>query len=528
MLKSKKIVDWLYNYSLYFIIGALLLVIIAIEPSFVRVSNFTTILTQSATKIIYACGIAGIIVLGGTDLALGREVGLAAVVAASLLQAVDYSQRVFSADQVPALPLIVPLLLVMVLLGIICAAHGFIVAHWGVAPFVASLGVQLISYGLCLQYFNTVCNSNPLSGFTKTYSKFCQGTIRIGNISLSYLMFYAIAVVAVMWVIWNRTTLGKNMFAIGGNREAAKVCGVNVKRTIIIVYIIAGLPYTPGHEMAGVIVAVGKGVDPARIGEHISAAIDIVCGECEFCRIGRTNLCRSLVRIGFERDGSHEEYCVIPAKNAFTVDPTIPFEEITGIPDAVGCMYNGLKNQAKLGIGQTLLILGVGGLGMNAIQIAKLMGATVYATSRKADKLEVAKQMGADAVIDTSCEDLRTRVAELTNGRGVDVVLDNIGLEWSINEGVYMVRPGGKVLVCGYISEDFKVNYQEVMKFEKEILGMRGMTRQDMAEVVELVNQRKIVPYVYKTVPFEQINEALGLLRDGKTKGRVVLLFPED
>lgn len=134
------------------------------------------------------------------------------------------------------------------------------------------------------------------------------------------------------------------------------------------------LPYTPGHEMAGVIATVGEGVDPARIGEHISAAIDIVCGECEFCRTGRTNLCRSLVRIGFERDGSHEEYCVIPAKNAFTVDPTIPFEEITGIPDAVGCMYNGLKNQAKLGIGQTLLILGVGGLGMNAIQIAKLDG----------------------------------------------------------------------------------------------------------------------------------------------------------
>ena len=86
MLKSKKIVDWLYDYSLYFIIGALLLVIIAIEPSFVRVSNFTTILTQSATKVIYACGIAGIIVLGGTDLALGREVGLAAVVAASAVE----------------------------------------------------------------------------------------------------------------------------------------------------------------------------------------------------------------------------------------------------------------------------------------------------------------------------------------------------------------------------------------------------------------------------------------------------------
>ena len=144
--------------------------------------------------------------------------------------------------------------------------------------------------------------------------------------------------------------------------------------------------------------AVGKGVDPACIGEHISAAIDIICGECEFCRTGRTNLCRSLVRIGFERDGSHEEYCVIPAKNAFTVAPTIPFEEITGIPDAVGCMYNGLKNQAKLGIGQTLLILGVGGLGMNAIQIAKLMGATVGQGNVAMDAARCAKRLGAENV----------------------------------------------------------------------------------------------------------------------------------
>ena len=173
MLKSKKIVDWLYDYSLYFIIGALLLVIIAIEPSFVRVSNFTTILTQSATKVIYACGIAGIIVLGGTDLALGREVGLAAVVAASLLQAVDYSQRVFSADQVPALPLIVPLLLVMVILGIICAAHGFIVAHWGVAPFfhlsetagsITTMMLTFIGVFLALRAFDSVNTVGVLRG----------------------------------------------------------------------------------------------------------------------------------------------------------------------------------------------------------------------------------------------------------------------------------------------------------------------------------------------------------------------------
>uniref|UniRef100_UPI003AB32C4A galactose/methyl galactoside ABC transporter permease MglC n=1 Tax=Enterocloster clostridioformis TaxID=1531 RepID=UPI003AB32C4A len=245
-MKKRTLTDILYDYALYFIIGILLLVIIAMEPSFVRLSNVTTILTQSATKIIYACGVVGIIVLGGTDLALGREVGLAAVIAASLLQAADYSQRIFSLDTVPALPLIVPLLLVMVILAVISGLHGFVVAHWGVAPFIASLGIQLVSYGLCLQYFNGVCNSNPVSGFDKFFSKFCQGTIRIGGLSLSYLMFYAIAVVAIMWIIWNRTTLGKNMFAIGGNREAAKVCGVNVKRTMIIVYVIAGILYAFG------------------------------------------------------------------------------------------------------------------------------------------------------------------------------------------------------------------------------------------------------------------------------------------
>ena len=245
-MKKRTLTDILYDYALYFIIGILLLVIIAMEPSFVRLSNVTTILTQSATKIIYACGVAGIIVLGGTDLALGREVGLAAVIAASLLQAADYSQRIFSLDTVPALPLIVPLLLVMVILAVISGLHGFVVAHWGVAPFIASLGIQLVSYGLCLQYFNGVCNSNPVSGFDKFFSKFCQGTIRIGGLSLSYLMFYAIAVVAIMWIIWNRTALGKNMFAIGGNREAAKVCGVNVKRTMIIVYVIAGILYAFG------------------------------------------------------------------------------------------------------------------------------------------------------------------------------------------------------------------------------------------------------------------------------------------
>lgn len=287
------------------------------------------------------------------------------------------------------------------------------------------------------------------------------------------------------------------------------------------------IPYTPGHEMAGVIEAVGPDVTNVAVGDHITAAIDIICGECRFCRTGRTNLCRSLVRIGFERDGSHEEYCVIPAANAFPVADWIPFEQVTGLPDAVGCMYNAIKNQADVRPGDRVLILGTGGLGMNAIQLAKVFGAEVYATSRQDEKIRISMEMGADAAINTKTQDLAEEITRLTDGEMCDVVIDNIGIKTSIDEALKLVRPGGKVIVTGYNDESFEANYQEIMKFEKEIIGMRGMTRQDLAEVIRLVEAKKITPYVYRTLPFEQINEGLQMLRDGSAKGRVVLMMEE-
>lgn len=283
------------------------------------------------------------------------------------------------------------------------------------------------------------------------------------------------------------------------------------------------LPYTPGHEMAGIIDAVGDGVMNVKVGDHITAAIDIICGKCKYCRTGRTNLCENLSRIGFERNGSHEEYCVIPAENAFKVADWIPFEQVTGFPDAVGCMYNAIKNVAKVKPGDRVLILGVGGLGMNAIQLAKIFGAEVFATSRRPEKLEIARQMGADHVINTKTENLEEIIEEITAGEMLDVVIDNIGIKNSINDSLKLVCAGGKVIVTGYNDPQFVADYQDVMKFEKQILGMRGMTRQDLAEVIRLVENHKLTPYVYKTMPFEKINEALQEMRDGKALGRIVL-----
>ncbi len=283
------------------------------------------------------------------------------------------------------------------------------------------------------------------------------------------------------------------------------------------------LPYTPGHEMAGVIAAVGEGVARVKPGDHVVSAIDITCGTCRYCLGGRTNLCRNLLRVGFERDGSHEEYCVIPAANAFKVADHVPFDQMTSITDAVGCMYNAIKNRAKIRPGDRLLILGTGGLGMNAIQIAKIFGATVYATSRQQEKLDISLEMGADAVINTKEKDLHAEIVRLTDGEMCDAVIDNIGIKSSIHDALKLVCAGGRVIVSGYNDPSFEAEYQNIMKFEKEILGMRGMTKLDLVEVIRLVETGRIVPFVYKTLPFERINEGLNMLRTGEAKGRVVL-----
>ncbi len=284
------------------------------------------------------------------------------------------------------------------------------------------------------------------------------------------------------------------------------------------------LPYTPGHEISGEIVAVGDGVSGCCVGDYIVAAIDITCKRCEYCLSGRSNLCTELVRIGFERDGGHAQYCVIPAENAFLVDRSIPPEVVTGFVDAFGCMYNAVKNRAKVTADDKVLIMGVGGLGINGLQLAKHYGAEVYCSSREQEKLDIAESFGCDLAVNTQNTDLYTAVMNKTNGRGCDVVIDNVGIKSSINLAVKLVRPGGKVIVCGYIAESFEVNYQEILKFEKEILGVRGMTRKDLADVIKLVEAGKVTPYVYKTIPLSQINEGLQELESGAASGRIVIV----
>jgi len=284
------------------------------------------------------------------------------------------------------------------------------------------------------------------------------------------------------------------------------------------------LPFVPGHEMAGIVEEVGPGVSTYLLGKHMVGYIDIACHKCRYCRSGRSNLCTDLIRIGFERDGSHQQYCTIPAKNVCVIDETIPFEQAAIVPDAVACMLHAVKNIGKVRPGQWVFILGVGGIGFQGVQLAKFFGAKVIAASRKEKRLDIARELGADHIVNTSREDLLQCVTKITGGNLCDVVFDLIGNENSVDLAAGICCRGGKVVLAAYTTPSFRANYQEIVIREKELLGIRGTTPEILAESIDLVAKGMITPFVYKTMPFDQINEGLEEIRQGTALGRIVAL----
>src|SRR5450759_5445946 len=186
------------------------------------------------------------------------------------------------------------------------------------------------------------------------------------------------------------------------------------------------LPRIPGHEIAGEVAALGPETRGWQLGSRVIVALDVTCGLCRHCLTGQTQRCPNKQRIGFERDGGHADYVSVPAANLVALPAEISYEAAAILPDAVACMYHSLIHQGRVGIGQRILILGVGGLGIHGVQIARSAGAEVMATSRQAHRIALAEQYGAIGV-NTADQPLAVAVAEFTDGEGVDVAVDNIG-----------------------------------------------------------------------------------------------------
>lgn len=245
-LTRKSVGQFLLDNAIIIVLLLLVGVFVYKDPNFLSLVNFTNILSQASTNVIIALGVAGLIVTQGTDLSAGRMVGLSAVVAASLLQSPDNVSRVYQV--LPSVLahqyIIVALLVACLVTGALGLVNGIIIAKLKVTPFITTLGTMIIIYGLSSMYVDREpMGAQPIGGLATHYTNFAQGGFHLAGLTVPYLVIYAAIVTALMWILWNKTRFGKNLFAVGGNPEAAAVSGVNITKTLMLVYMLAGVLY---------------------------------------------------------------------------------------------------------------------------------------------------------------------------------------------------------------------------------------------------------------------------------------------
>lgn len=244
-LDAKKIGNFLLNNALIIIMLLVAAYVAITQPSFLSPSSLINLLSLTAAYLPVALGIAGCIVLTGTDLSAGRAVGVTACIAASLLQAADAANKMW--PNIGTLPIPLVILIVIAIGAAIGAFNGFFVAKFKLHPFIVTLATQLILYTFLLLYVQQGNNKGmAISGLSDGYRNFVVGNpplLNFGSIQIPNYVIYALILTVVMWFVWNKTTFGKNMFALGANEEAARVSGVNVFATTIAVFALAGAMY---------------------------------------------------------------------------------------------------------------------------------------------------------------------------------------------------------------------------------------------------------------------------------------------
>ena len=268
--------ETLLNNALYILLVIAIIYTFTQNHQFLSMGSIINIISLSAANIPIACGIAGCIVLTGTDLSAGRIVGLTACISASLLQSMDYATKMFPNWKPFPIPAVI--LIVMLVGAVIGLVNGFFVARFGLHPFIVTLATQLITYGILLMYIMINGNNGqPLSGLDQSFKSFVTGSIiGIGGVPIPNYVWYAIIIVVIMWFVWNKTTFGKNMFAVGSNPEAANVSGVNVMKTTILV-----------HTLAGAMYGITGFIESARIGSNqANTGLNYECDAIAACVIG--------------------------------------------------------------------------------------------------------------------------------------------------------------------------------------------------------------------------------------------------
>jgi propanol-preferring alcohol dehydrogenase len=277
-------------------------------------------------------------------------------------------------------------------------------------------------------------------------------------------------------------------------------------------------PLILGHEASGTVAALGAGVTRWKEGDRVLLPAVYGCGQCRMCRTGRENVCDNMVMFGNNVDGAYAEFMLAPAKDALAMPPEVPLIEGAIIADATTTPYHAVVNRGRVQPGDTVVVIGCGGIGLNLVQIAAAVGARVIAVDIVDQKLQWACQFGASAGVNAKgVERLDKELRKLTGG-GADVAFEAIGNPATQEQAFSAVRTGGRVVLVGSSDKPMTLNTGRAMYREIEIIGSLGCRAVDYPRVLELVRQGKIKVAELVTARFalDDINAAFDTLRRGE------------
>ena len=282
-------------------------------------------------------------------------------------------------------------------------------------------------------------------------------------------------------------------------------------------------PHIMGADGAGTVEAVGDGVTGIRPGDRVLMNPGRSCGRCDACRSGDQPLCRSYGILGEHFEGTIAEYVVVPEANVSRIGEGFSWAEAASFPLATLTAWRMLTTRARLRAGETVLVWGMGGgVALAAVQIAKLLGARVVATSSSDAKLEVAKQLGADVTINHTSRDVARDVRSLT-GVGADVVVDSVG-EKTWEASLRALRPLGRLVTCGATTGPLvTLDLRKLFWFQWSLLGSTMGSHREFREIVALAERGLLRPVVDSVVPLVDGGSAFARMASGTQLGKLVI-----
>jgi len=276
------------------------------------------------------------------------------------------------------------------------------------------------------------------------------------------------------------------------------------------------LPIILGHEIAGVVDQIGEGVEGFEVGDRVLVHYVLSCGGCRYCSLGKENLCERYAMIGKDVDGGFAEYIAVPARNLVKLPEGLPFEQGAILGCAVSTPLHALR-RAQLKPGEVVVVYGVGGLGVHAVQLAsRVYGAGLMVAVDVAEyKLELAKRLGADVVVNPLHEDPVERVREETDGRMADVVVELVGKRETIMKGIECVGRGGRMVLVGIGLEEITLSpYRTIIGKEMELIGVNDHLKSELYQLVDLIASGRLdlsASITHRLAP-EEANRALEIL----------------